>query len=111
MKVSFDFDHSLTNPKYQELAKKFIAVGAEVHITTSRKPNIVGEKHLYDNRQVFEIAQQVGIDAKNITFTFYEEKYKFLKDFDLHFDDDQEEIYMINEHPCKCIGILIQDDF
>ena len=110
MKVSFDFDHTLTDSKYQELAKKFIAVGAEVHITTSRKPNIVGEKHLYDNRQVFEIAQQVGISEKNITFTSYVEKYKFLKDFDLHFDDDAEEIYLINEHPCKCIGILIPDD-
>jgi hypothetical protein len=109
MKVSFDFDFTLTNPKYQELAKKFIAVGAEVHITTSRKPDIAGEKHLYDNQQVFEIAQQVGIPEKNITFTSYVEKYKFLKDFDLHFDDDEEEIFMINEHPYQCIGILISD--
>ncbi|MBC7845543.1 MAG: hypothetical protein H7Y10_03525 [Flavobacterium sp.] len=110
MKLSFDFDFTLTNPKYQELAKKFIALGAEVHITTSRKPNIVGQKHLYDNRQVFEIAQQVGIPENNIRFTSYVEKYKFLKEFDLHFDDDdEEEIALINEHPCKCIGVLIQD--
>lgn len=110
MKIAFDFDHSLTNPKYQELAKKFIALGAEVHIVTSRKPNIAGVKHLYDNTQVFEIAKQVGISRENITFTSYVEKYKFLKDFDLHFDDDEEEIYLINEHPCKCIGILIQGE-
>jgi hypothetical protein len=109
LKISFDFDHTLTNPKHQELAIKFIALNAEVHITTSRayeSPN--SEKLKYDNREVFAMAGRLGIKKENITFTAYVEKYGFLKDFDLHFDDDVEEINLINQHPCRCIGVLVE---
>lgn len=107
MKVSFDYDHTLTDLKWRELAKKFVMQGTDVWITTSRFMDKAGVKLPYDNRQVFETAKEVGIKEQNIVFTNGEEKYAFLKDFDLHFDDDDEEIYLINEHPCKCIGILI----
>jgi hypothetical protein len=108
MKVSFDFDHTLTNPKYQELAKKFIALGADVHITTSRFKQTGGRKLLYDNREVFSMAERLNISLLNITFTEGADKYKFVKDFDLHFDDDDNEIFLINDHPSKCIGVLIE---
>lgn len=107
MKVSFDFDHTLSNIKYQELAKKFIDLGAYVYITTQRqstKPNI---KLPYDNREVFAIAEKVGIRFLNIQFTETKDKYNFLKDFDIHFDDDDEQINLINDHPCKCVGFLV----
>lgn len=107
MKISFDFDHSLTQPKIQNLASKFIAANHEVWITTSRSPNKEGVKLPYDNREVFAMAEKLGIKKENIRFTSYDEKYKYLKDFDLHFDDDEVEIELINEHPCKCIGVLI----
>jgi hypothetical protein len=109
MKVSFDFDHSLTNPKNKELAKKFLVLGAEVHITTSRTNDPINGKQPYDNREVFSMAERLGIKKENITFTSYADKYSFLKDFDLHFDDDEHEIILINEHPCKCIGVLITE--
>lgn len=105
MKVSFDFDHTLTNPVFQELAKKFIALGAEVHITTTRCNKTV--KPPYDNREVFSMAERLGIEKKNITFTSYQDKYRFVKDFDMHFDDDEHETILINEFPSKCIGVLI----
>lgn len=109
MKVSFDFDHTLTNPKYQELAKKFIDLGTDVYITTSRKANSNNVKLPYDNREVFAMAQKLGIKSLNVRFTETQLKYSFLKDFDMHFDDDEEEIFTINEHPGKCLGILIAE--
>jgi hypothetical protein len=109
MKVSFDFDHTLTSPQMQELAKQFIAIGAEVHITTSRFKQTGGRKLLYDNREVFSMAERLGISQLNITFTEGEDKYKFLKGFDLHFDDDDNEIFLINDFPGKCIGFLFND--
>lgn len=105
MKVSFDFDHTLTNPKYQELAKSFIKSGAEVSITTQRESTSLSRKLPYDNREVFRIANELGI--QKVVFTEKMDKYKFLKDHDLHFDDDEEQIMLINDHPCKCIGVLI----
>ena len=36
MKISFDFDSTLSEAKIQKLAKKFINDGHEVWITTSR---------------------------------------------------------------------------
>ena len=107
MKVSMDYDFTLTNPIFQELTKKFLALGADVHITTSRTNELIRGKQPYDNREVFGMAERLGIKQENITFTNYQDKYSFLKDFDLHFDDDEHETILINEHPCKCIGVLI----
>lgn len=108
MKVSFDFDHTLTNPNLTELAKKFIVMGADVYITTSRFSDQLGKKLAYDNREVFNKAEVLGIPKNKIRFTNGQDKYSFLKDFDLHFDDDEHEIILINEHPSKCLGLLIQ---
>ena len=110
MKVSFDFDHTLTNPIYQKLALKFINIGAEVHITTSRTNLIKNGKQPYDNREVFEMAKRLGIKQTSITFTNYKYKVGFLKSFDLHFDDDEVEITLINENPKGCLGVLIPED-
>ena len=105
MKVSFDFDHTLTNPVFQELAKKFIDLGAEVHITTTRCNRVGLAPH--GHQEVFSMAERLGIDKNNITFTSYQDKYRFVKDFDMHFDDDEHETILINEFPSKCIGVLI----
>lgn len=103
MKISFDFDQTLSELEMQTLAKEFLKLGAEVHITTSRPDYIHGVK--VENDDLFEIANQIGIDKKNIKFTCYDDKYKFVKDFDLHFDDSEEEINLINSFPGKCIGV------
>jgi hypothetical protein len=91
------------------MAKKFITLGAEVHITRSSYKAKDGGKLAYDNREVFAMASRLKIPKENITFTAYEDKYSFVKDFDFHFDDDDYEINLINEHPSKCIGCLQQN--
>lgn len=106
LKVSFDFDSTLNTLPMQTLCKKFIDLGAEVHITTSRSNKIDGK--VLNNDDVFEVAEQLGIPKKNIVFTKYEDKVHFIKDFDMHFDDSFDEIFLINQHPCKCMGFLYE---
>jgi hypothetical protein len=102
MKVSFDFDDTLSTERIQEIAKLFVERGYDVYITTARRKH----SYFYNNDIVFETAKKVGIKKENITFTDSEDKFKFLKEFDLHFDNDEDEIELINEFT-KCIGILI----
>ena len=110
MKISIDFDSTLTEKPMQELAKKFLAHGIEVFITTSRGTEMYGGTKL-DNSDVFQLADELGIPRENITFTNYEDKYTYVKDFDLHFDDDDTEIFHITEFPGKCIGLLYQHNY
>lgn len=109
MKISFDFDQTLSELPMQELAKKFIQLGAEVFVTTSRTEYHEGLQ--YDNTDLFKVTDELGIKRENITFTSYDDKYKFVKDYDAHYDDDEQEIYLINEFPGKCIGFLYQQNF
>lgn len=109
LKISFDFDQTLSELPMQELAKKYIKLGAEVYITTSRAEYKDGLE--YNNSDLFEVTDKLGIKRENITFTNYDDKYKFVKAFDIHFDDDEDEISLINEFPNKCIGFLYQPNF
>ena len=109
LKVSFDYDHTLTNPKLKALAHKFVALGAEVHITTSRLIANPNNKLPYDNREVFSMANYLGIYPKErVHFTNGKDKAYFLKEFDLHFDDDEVETQLINEFCENCVGALIE---
>lgn len=99
MKVSFDFDGTLEYVRVQNLAKKFILAGVEVWVVTSRKS-------AGDNSDIFKICFGLGIPKERVVFTDYKEKYSFVKDLDLHFDNDEEEVYLINQYG-KMIGLLI----
>ena len=106
MKVSFDFDSTLTLPQIQELAKRHIHFGDEVHITTSRseKWEWVGVNPNH-NKDLFELAEDLGIQY--IHFTNHDDKVNHLKDFDIHYDDDEHEIDLITRSNLKCIGVLV----
>lgn len=107
MKVSFDWDSTLAEPRVQNLAKKFIEAGHEVFITTSRTENPPPHAR-WDNKIIYTIAEKLGIPKENIRFTNYADKYEFLDGFDIHFDDDPEEIRLIEEN-IKCVGVIIND--
>lgn len=105
LKISFDFDGTLSEIPMQNLCKKYIEIGAEVYVTTSRSTGM--EKGInFENKDLFEVTDKLGISRKNIIFTNYADKYTFVKDFDLHFDDDELEIDLINDYPGFCIGML-----
>ena len=108
LKVSFDFDGTLTEEPMQKLCAKFKTLGADIFITTSRTKKLMGEFKV-DNDDLYQLADKMDIPRQNITFTAYEDKFLFLDDMDMHFDNDFEEVFLINEYPTlKCLGFLFE---
>lgn len=116
MKISFDFDSTLSTKRIQRLATKLISEGHEVWITTSRFPNSseVIQKWPWikdQNNLLFKLAQELQIPICRIQFTSMEPKWKVLNGFDMHYDDDQVEIEMLEENESTCLGILIHTPY
>lgn len=117
MKVSFDFDGTLSELEVQEFAKNLANKGIEVWIITARIDNETGKKNNWhwienQNKSVFEIAKHCLIKSKNIKFTSMCDKIEFIKgkDFIFHLDDDIYEIDLINNSSDKCKGIYMLDN-
>lgn len=108
MKISFDFDSTLSEEYIQELAKICIKGGANVYIITSRTlyPGVMEHKDLY------KIAKTVGIPIENIHFTNSNMKLDKCEELgiDIHFDDMEDEIDNINRSSEICKGILVGFD-
>ena len=104
LKISFDFDSTLSEPKFQKIARKFIESGNEVWITTTRGKLQSGNPEW--NSEVFKTAEECGIKRQNIVFTGGTDKWKFVEDFDMHFDDDLFEIQLIDSNT-NCTGIHV----
>jgi NADH pyrophosphatase NudC (nudix superfamily) len=110
MKVSFDFDNTLSRKDVQEFAKELVNEGHEVWIVTSRFDDETAEKNLNksglfagvvnQNQKLFKVAEQCGIKKENIQFTCMESKSLFLegKGFIFHLDDDDIELMDIHEN-------------
>lgn len=103
MKISFDFDGTLSQESIQALAEHLINIGDEVWIVTSRvaRPEW--------NKDLFSVADYLGIPRSRIFFTGGGLKRDFLDEngFDIHFDDDIEEVVMCK----KCKAIQVYDTF
>ena len=108
IKVSFDFDYTLSESHIQEYARELIERGYEVWIVTSR----LDAQHYAEefkttlyygelaNKDLFEVANKLGIPEDRIKFTNFQSKWMFLqdKDFALHLDDDFNENRGILNH-------------
>jgi len=110
MKVSFDFDGTLSRDDVEEYAKDLINRGIEVWIVTSRmsdediansfqpwtRPNA--------NLDLLETAERLGIPLENVKFTAHVDKIEFLKDKDFvfHLDDDVHELIEIMSSSDSC---------
>lgn len=102
MKVSFDFDHTLSRIDVQEFAKELTSKGYEVWIVTSRFDDETATSQKWiksKNKRLFDIAEECGIRKDNIHFTCMQSKSYFLenKDFVFHLDDDDIELTDILE--------------
>lgn len=99
IKVSFDFDSTLSKPEVQKLAKFLIDTGVEVWITTSRFGN-GKEPYSNWNDDLYLVAKKVGIKKENVIFCQMSDKWKLLSDknFAFHLDDDEIEVELINEN-------------
>src|SRR6056297_667876 len=105
MKISFDFDGTLAEERMQRFAKKLIQEGHEIWITTSRMDSQHGMPEW--NRDVRAVANMLQIPHERIQMTDRADKWLYLKGFDMHFDDDQIEIELIEENLVECVGVLI----
>jgi len=114
MKVSFDFDGTLSRKDVQDFAKSLLQSGIEVWIVTSRiatEPALAKGWHWIErqNKELYDVAKIVGIKHENIIFTEFVDKIEFLKDkgFIFHIDDDVDELMAIlnSKDPCKTVNV------
>jgi hypothetical protein len=95
MKISFDFDDTLSLPEVQEIAKSYVDKGYDVWVTTARSPE---SSLMYDNTEVERVCQEIGIPLDKIRYTNLKPKYLFLKGYDVHVDNDPQEIVGIQSN-------------
>jgi len=111
MKISFDFDSTLSRKSVRKVAKELIARGDEVHIVTARfkdSSRYADVKwKLEDNKDLFKIADRLGIKRENIHFMNMQDKSIFFlenPDFVVHLDDyDYEYIHLNAETEVPCV--------
>ena len=93
MKISIDYDHCITQPHIQQLAKLLIGKGHEVFILTSRFDSVRRLKFpdLHSNEDLYKTAKEVGIKPYRIAFTNQQKKWIWLLEtgIKLHLDDDK----------------------
>jgi len=114
MKVSFDFDATLSRKDVQQFAKTLVSEGHEVWIVTSRfDDETANQMNWYwikgQNKTLFDVADDCGIKHHNIKYTCAEPKSIFLKgrDFSFHLDDDDIEIMDILETGDNCVPVNV----
>lgn len=94
IKVSFDFDGTLSLEYVQEFAKKLLDRNIEIWIVTAR------EEGVSHNLDLYKVASELQIPNERIIFTNYEDKYPKLNLINalFHLDDDVIELSMIKDY-------------
>ena len=123
MKVSFDFDGTLSREDVQEYAKELLGKGIDVWVCTSRAKN-PKIKHggiiLEPNKDLYEVTDSLGISRDKIIFTegkLKVENDEFHKqDFFFHLDDDGVELVEISYEAlyyqnCKVVPISAYSEY
>ena len=114
IKISIDYDGTLSRKDVQEYVKELVDRGLEVWIVTSRHSDKAAKEVCWwwildQNKNLFNVAEECGIDEKNITFTNGRDKIEYLKgkDFKFHLDDDEVELMLIFESDEKCVPLNV----
>ena len=119
MKVSFDFDSTLSRKDVQRFAKELVKAGHEVWIVTSRisneqaqleySSNYTKDRIYKSNKKLFRVADNVGIKREHIIFCNFTVKIDSIagQGFVFHLDDDSDELMEIfsSKDPCKPINV------
>lgn len=103
MRVSFDFDQTLGEyESIQEYARELILRNVEVWIVTSRYPcGKYPSNPRWNNKDLFEIAENLKIPFERIIFTEWIDKFSYFLDnptFAWHLDDCSIQVLNINEY-------------
>jgi HK97 family phage prohead protease len=90
-KISFDFDDTLTQRKWQLKAMQLKEEGYTVYIVTRRQER--------DSEEVYKIADEVGIPRSRVYFTNGKMKWDTIKRLGIgkHYDNNEDEIMLIND--------------
>lgn len=101
-KVSFDFDDTLTQERWQNKAIMLKEEGKTVYIVTRRQEE--------QNDAVYAIADKVGIPRSRVYFTNGKMKWETIKRLGIgtHYDNNEDEIRLIRENT-DAKGILVQE--
>ena len=110
MRITIDYDDTLTKPHVQKLAKKLVK-NHEVYILTSRLDSLYRKQHkrLHSNDDIYETAKKVGIKPQNVVFTNQASKLEhiFRGNVGIHIDDNEAELQNIsNIYSCKTFNSL-----
>jgi len=97
MKISFDFDGTLTQDFVKVLCKNLVEEGHDVWITISRTILHLYGYNVAMHEDVFFTARVVGIPKEKIYFTQRRFKAKYLEEnkFHIHIDNDEYGIYFL----------------
>lgn len=109
MKISFDFDFTLSETEIQLLCKTLNNdPNNEIFCITSRSSEVMFNSN--PNKALFNVCDSLDIKKENIIFTNGLEKHIFLTkhNIDIHFDDDIIEKEQAEINKCKTIIILIK---
>lgn len=106
LKISFDFDGTLNDLKIQKIAKSFIDTGHDVWILTARQCDIAYDENnniigYYGyNLDLRIVAERIGLSKNNILYTngALKKDLFFKHNFDIHYDDQLEEVDAINNN-------------
>lgn len=126
MRVSFDFDDTLTKDGVWEYAIDLIKRGVDVWIVTARLDdenvkkrfgeNIGGTYYIppeAGNRDLYQLASHIGIPKENIKFTNLGSKGEWFKkhsNFEWHLDDSPKQLFDVeNMSMVPAINVLRQD--
>lgn len=109
MKVSIDFDGTLSLDFVQLYAQHLMLRGIEVWIVTSRLNDENAPNEDW-NTDLYRVAKKLKIPKEHIIFTNSELKFNYLKDknFIWHLDNDVKELTPINNHT-DVKGIYVLD--
>jgi len=109
MKISFDFDGVIEINSVKKYATELIERGFEVWVVTSRFGDDEKYKKFFQtstnvdltNRDLWKVAEEIGISKERVHFTNMIDKWYFFKDnhdFIFHLDDDEIENYEIEKN-------------
>lgn len=101
-KVSFDFDDTLTQERYQMKAMQLKEEGKTVYIVTRRQEE--------DDEAVYAVADKIGIPHSRVYFTNGKMKWETIKRLGIgtHYDNNEDEIRLIRENT-DAKGILVNE--
>jgi hypothetical protein len=112
MRVSIDFDKTLSKKHVQKYIKDLIQKGIDVWVTTARYDdvNIKIYAPQHNNIRLWEVINDLGIPKEKVYFTNMELKSDYIngKDFIFHLDDDSIELEFLEK--TNIVGVNVLDE-